>query len=545
MASYKSLDGSASSPNTRARLANLYAVVKSRCLRVPRLASQLLIATALLLTLVGLVPSQTKQSFLGADFSNYWKWPYSSTAPSSPIYNVSSGGPVRMVVFGTPDVASPSKSKGKSGPSWTEALCAELRCSSHESFVPSLDLPTQALTSNSLYKPTLQKLLVPAADQADLGVDYRHVEKQYPLASTADIAHQVSEFLKGPKQTNPPKETIWVFSFGTWDIWTLAALPREVSQGLVQNMVEHLFSQIELLYKASLSVDSPAYSDFWAYTNASLLESLNSNPTADTIESFRIVIPELFDLSLTPGWHTQRPTPPVPHSKAEHMVNAAFLVEHWNSEVSGRMDAWTRLADPEPVHDDTAAPKRPTDAEGKPYFGFWSPTGKTPGKGGASDDTLLVPYPRRAGLLTNTTSFVKEVIIESQLRASGLGDGLGRGKREHEALLRFDETWTPCIWNGAASKPCKHPGKHLFYSPFTLGERAIREAARQTAEAVAMLLFAKDGEYGTAASGWRIEGAAKMKRASEKSFRVKVRSARYYKFRLMGHESCYTIMPSC
>ncbi|KAM0593493.1 hypothetical protein ACHAPN_006334 [Verticillium nonalfalfae] len=349
MASHKSLDGSASSPDTRARLANLYAVVKSRCLRVPRLASQLLIATALLLTLVCLVPSQTKQSFLGADFSNHWKWPYSSTAPGSPIYNVSSGGPVRMVVFGTPDVASPSKSKGKSGPSWTEALCAE-------------------------------KLLVPVADQANLGVDYRHVEKQYPLASTADIAHQVSQFLKGPKQTNPPKETIWVFSFGTWDIWTLAALPREVSQGLVQNMVEHLFSQIELLYKASLLVDSPAYSDFWAYTNASLLESLNGNPSADTVESFRIVIPELFDLSLTPGWHTQRPTPPVPHSKAEHMVNAAFLVDHWNSEVSGRMDAWTRLADPEPAHDDTDAPKRPTDAEGKPYFGLWSPTGKSSGK---------------------------------------------------------------------------------------------------------------------------------------------------------------------
>ncbi|EGY22405.1 uncharacterized protein VDAG_03843 [Verticillium dahliae VdLs.17] len=476
MASYKSLDGSASSPDTRARLANLYAVVKSRCLRVPRLASQLLIAAALLLTLVCLVPSQTKQSFLGADFSNYWKWPYSSTAPSSPIYNISSGGPVRMVVFGTPDVASPSKSKGKSGPSWTEALCAELRCSSHESFVPALDLPTQVLTSNSLYKPTLQKLLVPVADQTNLGVDYRHVGKQYPLASTADIAHQVSQFLKGPKQTDPPKETIWVFSFGTWDIWTLAALPREVSQGLVRNMVEHLFSQIELLYKASLSVDSPAYSDFWAYTNASLLESLNSNPSADTIESFRIVIPELFDLSLTPGWHTQRPTPPVPHSKAEHM--------------------------------------RPTDAQGKPYFGFWSPTGKAPGKGGASDNTLLVPYPRRAGLLTNTTSFVKEVIIESQLRASRLGDGLGRGKREDKALIRFDEVWTPCIWDGAASNPCKHSDKHLFYSPFTLGERAIREAARQTAEAVAMRLFAKEGEYDTAASGWRVEGTAKMRRAA-------------------------------
>ncbi|CRK24363.1 hypothetical protein BN1723_013278 [Verticillium longisporum] len=213
-------------------------------------------------------------------------------------------------------------------------------------------------------------------------------------------------------------------------------------------------------------------------------------------------------------------------NKAEHMVNAAFLVEHWNSEVSGRMDAWTRLADPEPAHDDTAAPKRPTDAQGKPYFGFWNPTGKAPGKGGASDNTLLVPYPRRAGLLTNTTSFVKEVIIESQLRASRLGDGLGRGKREDKALLRFDEVWTPCIWDGAASNPCKHSDKHLFYSPFTLGERAIREAARQTAEAVAMRLFAKEGEYDTAASGWRVEGAAKMRRAGEKSFRVKARSAR-------------------
>ncbi|KAM0275833.1 hypothetical protein ACHAQH_007378 [Verticillium albo-atrum] len=525
MAAYTSLDVSGTPRKSHAGIANIFSFVRSRFLRVPRLASQLLIAVVLILVLVSLVPSHTKQSFLGADFSNYWKWPYSSSAPVSPAFNVSSDGPVRMVVFGTPDIGSPSKAKGETGPGWTEALCAELRCSSHESLVPSVDLPSQALTSNGLYKPALQKLLDPGEDKVNSGVDYRYLNKQYPLSSTADLAHQVGKFLKRPKNANPPKETIWVFSFGTWDIWTLAALPREVAQGLIDSMVEQLFTQIELLYKASLSVDSPAYSDFWAYTNTTLLGGLNENPAAEAIESFRVVIPELFDISLTPGWHAQRPSPPAPHNKAEHMVNAAFLVDHWNSEVSGRMDEWTRLPDPQPADTD-AVPKQPADAEGKPYFGFWNPSEKAPSEGGASDDTLLVPYPRRAGLLANATSFVKEVIIESQLRASGVGDGLGRGKREDEDVPRFDEVWVPCIWDGTASKPCEHPEKHLFYSPFTLGEKAIREAARQMAEAVATLLFARDSHDVAVGSGWRVSGAAKEKRGSESSFRVEVRPTR-------------------
>ncbi|KAM0335084.1 hypothetical protein ACHAQA_000118 [Verticillium albo-atrum] len=415
MAALVSLDGASFSRKSHAGIVNLVAFVKSRFLRVPRLASQIFIAIVLLLALVNLVPSHTKQSFLGADFSSYWKWPYSSAAPDSDAYDVGSDGPVRMVVFGTPDVGSPSSAKGSTGPGWTEALCAELRCTSHESLVPNLNLPSQALTSNSLYKPALQKLLDPGDDKVNSGLDYRYVDQQYPLSSTADLAEQVSEFLKRPKSNNPPKETIWVFSFGTWDIWTLAALPRDVAQTLIDSMVDQLFVQIELIYKASLSSDSPAYSDFWAYTNTSVLNDLSENPSADAVESFRIVIPEVFDPSLTPGWHAQRPSPPTPHNKAEHMVNAAFLTDHWNSEVSGRMDAWIRLPDPEP-EDDDVVPKQPKDAQGKPYFGFWNPSEKAPSASGASTDTLLVPYPRRAGLLANTTSFLNEVIVESQLR---------------------------------------------------------------------------------------------------------------------------------
>ena len=46
----------------------------------------------------------------------------------------------------------------------------------------------------------------------------------------------------------------------------------------------------------------------------------------DVTKHFRILVPTLFDPSLTPGWHSGRPDIPAIHSKAEQMRNAATLM---------------------------------------------------------------------------------------------------------------------------------------------------------------------------------------------------------------------------
>lgn len=257
------------------------------------------------------------------------------------------------------------------------------------------------------------------------------------------------------------------------------------------------------MYQASLDTNSVAFSDFWAYQDAELIEKLNEmdweggEVDEREVENFRVVIPELFDISLTPGWHAQRRSPPAPHTKAEQLTNAANLTYRWNSEIRGRMDEWERTADPEPK-----------EGEERGRFGFIpaskraSPKlrraarGPEPAKEG---DALRVPFPRRVAAQVNTAEFVREAIIERQMRQHGLTDSVGRGNRtEPERGVYFAETWTPCIWARTGETPeaagaypaCDTPGDYLFHSPFTLGDRAIeftaKVAAAETREKLAL-----------------------------------------------------------
>ncbi|GKT94409.1 hypothetical protein Ct61P_12259 [Colletotrichum tofieldiae] len=403
-------------------LKTLLGFISTRVLRGgPRLIIQLSLAAFALLLLGKFFTSPTSTDTL---FNSGSRWSWSPFGKSEEQQSVGTGGPggVRVVSFGSPDIATPSTGKGAKGKGWTEMLCEE-------------------------------------------------------VPSTQDL----------------PRETVWVFTFGTWDVWTLASLPRELGQGIVDAAVAALFAQVERVYQASLDAESVAFSDFWAYQDASIIEKLNNVDKGEggvdprEIENFRIVVPELFDISLTPGWHAQRPGPPSPHTKAEQMTNAAHLTTRWNSEVKGRMDEWMRTADPQPEDDEergkfgyvpssqgTAARLRRARAEslGAP----------------AEGEALRVPFPRRVGAQIDVVSFVREAIVENQMRAHGLTDMTGRGNRTdgEQGNVFFAETWVPCIWAKTSETPeaaggyaaCDAPGDYLFHSPFTLSERAIRETAR-------------------------------------------------------------------
>ncbi|GKT44337.1 uncharacterized protein ColSpa_04518 [Colletotrichum spaethianum] len=468
-------------------LKTLLGFISIRVLRGgPRLIIQLILAAFALLLLGKFFTSPASTDAL---FNTGSKWSWSPFGKGEEQQGVGTGGPggLRVVAFGSPDIATPSTGKGAKGKGkgWTEMLCEELRCSAHQSFIPSTSLPTQAMTSNKEYRDTIETLASGLKQSKAPGFNYDFLLEQFPLSEAiADLKSQIDVFLAQPQPEDLPRETVWVFTFGTWDVWTLASLPRDVGQGMIDAAVAALFEQVERVYQASLDTKSVAYSEFWAYQDPSLIEKLNAMDKGEgeidprEVENFRVIVPELFDVSLTPGWHAQRPTPPSPHTKAEQMTNAAYLTSRWNSEVKGRMDEWMRTADPQPK-----------DSEDKGKFGY------VPQSQGAEDpnttaegEDLRVPFPRRAAAQVDTASFVREAIIEKQMRDYELTDMMGRGNRTdgEQGNVFFAETWIPCIWAKTSETPeaaggyavCDAPGDYLFHSPFTLSERAVRETAR-------------------------------------------------------------------
>ncbi|TDZ39484.1 hypothetical protein C8035_v003276 [Colletotrichum spinosum] len=483
----------------------------------PRLVIQVVLALFGLVLLGKFLTSPTRDL---ADAGSRWTWsPFASTPQEEFLGNGKPGG-VRIVAFGSPDIATPSNGKGKG---WTEMLCEELSCSTFHSLIPSPNLPNQALTSHEHYNATLDKVTRELAQQKAPGYDYDFLLSQFPLAADiADVTAQVDAFLASPLPRPLPKETVWVFSFGTWDVWTLAALPRDLGQGIVDLAVRRLFAQVERVYQASLATESAAFSDFWAYQSAAataaLLAKLNAPGTpssssspppsvdARELENFRLVVPKLLDVSLTPGWHARRPAPPAPHTKAEQMTNAAHLTARWNSEVDARLQEWMRTPDPQQSEGSD-------DDEGKDDGKFGAVASRraspvlrrgvaasaTAAPRGGDVDTLRVPFPRRVGAQVDTEEFVRRAIIERQMRRHGLSDVLGYGNgTEADGVLAFEEVWTPCIWAKTGETPevaggypaCDVPDGYLFHSPFTLGERAIRETARiAAAEARSKLAF--------------------------------------------------------
>ncbi|KAK1457852.1 hypothetical protein CMEL01_15835, partial [Colletotrichum melonis] len=524
-AAYSSSSSSSASGNPFEQcdmsLKMLLAFISTRVLRGgPRLIVQLVLAFCGLLLLGKFFTSPTSTDTI-FDSSSRWSWsPFGKSAEDAGF----GPGGVRVVAFGSPDIATPSSGKGAKSKGWTEALCEELRCSSHQSFTPLISLPAQALTSNQHYRDTIEKVQREIEEYKAPGFNYDFLLDQFPIADTvADLAAQIDTFLAQPQtRENIPKETIWVFSFGTWDVWTLASLPRELGQGIVDLAARALFAQVERVYQAALDNDSVAFSDFWAYQNASLIDKLNNMDREGgdiderEVENFRVVIPELFDVSLTPGWHAQRPAPPSPHTKAEQMTNAAHLTARWNSEIKGRMDEWMRTADPQP--------ENPEEERGK--FGYVPASKRATAhyrrsraeqglKAAPKGEALRVPFPRRVAAQIDTASFVREAIIEKQMREYDLTDSTGRGNRTEDGdNLFFAEAWTPCIWAKTSETAeaasggyaaCDKPEEYLFHSPFTLSERAIAHTAKIVAgEARSRLAFvdaveeAKEGETATA-----------------------------------------------
>lgn len=391
-------------------------------------------------------------------------------------------------MFGGGDVATPNKEPQESGfadKSWTEVLCQQLDdCNAHLSYMPRTEIQGGSIISNALYRDHLDAITSwPNATQG-AGYDYSWMLEQHPVPTQLpDLEEQVTAFLTTPAPRHPPRETLWVFNYGYWDVWKLAAMPRDTAKEALEIQAEHLFSQIELLYEKARHDDSIAYSDFYTVLENTTAPSSETD-TAVVLdvpaESFRIFIPSLFDISLTPGFETSRPQPPAPHSRAREMVNAVYLTDQWEQLMTEWIDAWIAIPDPiaNGTTNETALVEK-RDASGRKVF---------------------VPNARREAITYDVPKYLKELIVDRQLRDSEVADHNGLGNKPLEE--GFLEVSQPCMSLNAGGNSttitlskhkkalpssqapismCSTPDEHLFWTEFTIGQRAINEIGKAAA----------------------------------------------------------------
>ncbi|KAI0097848.1 hypothetical protein GGR51DRAFT_458015 [Nemania sp. FL0031] len=403
------------------------------------------------------------------------------------IYNVSDNKAydnasmgLRVVVFGGGDVATPSLSVSEwngQGQAWTEVLCKKLGCDTYLSFVPEADIMGGAVISNSLLDAAYERLSAYDVglnnDEKATQIDYSWILEQYPKPCQYDLAAQVDLFLSNPRRRRASTESLWVFNVGYWDVWYLAALPRKLATEVLDSSVRDLFFQIERLYQAAQDPESAAF-------------SRPHDKIART--PFRIFLTRLFDISLTPGFASERPKPPKPHLGSSQLRNAAFLTKYWDALLEMVVDDW--LATPDPGDWSTAdtVDIRVLEAlVGKRPLGEPDPEQekeKEKNHGGWSGEISL---PRRRVSSYGISHYLRELMIDRQLRNADLLDHNGLGARPSED--GFLDISMPCALEiadntavedeGPRTKTktvvCQEPDNYLFYTGFTVGPRAIRE----------------------------------------------------------------------
>jgi hypothetical protein len=353
---------------------------------------------------------------------------------------------------------------------------AQLDCVSHISYMPAPASRGGSLVSNSIYAAALEN---GALKEGEL--DYSWIASQYPVPSLPDLQQQVDDFLVSAPATPTPRETLWVFNVGYYDIWQLAALPLDMSKDLIEAQVFCLFSYIDLLYNASRTQSSAAFSHFYPFlTRNTATMWVDNETTISTLapEPFRILIPRLFDISLAPGFET-RFTPPAPHSKAEEMRHAAYLTVKWDQLVDEAIATWLKAVGEQP----------PEGGNEKQVIEKYD----------AGGHLFLVPPARREAINFDVPAYLYDAMVDRQLRNAKKPDSKAVDLRPvSESYL---EVGQPCVQLGLGpnqthtSRPptsvpssdalgfvCNNPDDFLFWNDFTVTQRAVNEIGRLAAE---------------------------------------------------------------
>lgn len=398
-----------------------------------------------------------------------------------------------------------------------------MNCTSYLSFIPE-NQRKRGLISNDLYDTEIEAL-VNITDQTNVterpALDFDYITQQYPTPSEVpDLPSQVKSFLAMPPPEKPPRETLWIFSFGTWEIWNMAAMPRTDSEDTITSMVRLILDQAEVLYERSLDPSSIAYSDFWTNATESQIRELTAPGALDKIdkrklESFRILVPMLFDISLTPGWQG-RTKPPAPNSVVEQTRNAAELTKYWNQEIDFAIAEWkerTTTKPKMPVSDKTEASDKSKRTETDEPIEHGEDTKESPAEAAADEVERVIqaPYPMRNGLGIDIGKVVLDAMTEGAMQDAAVVDLRGRGTLDRNNSMRFVDVWTPCVKGETAdlavneddiTSECEVEDDHLFYDSFTVSERAMKGVVKEILKEIKEELFSPKERRGWLYSGW-------------------------------------------
>ncbi|KAK0104014.1 hypothetical protein ONS96_005119 [Cadophora gregata f. sp. sojae] len=474
-----------------------------------RLAGAVLLTVLSILSICLLLPksrvgTRLQNVTLGTAIENYsslWRWHEDSSSGEEDI-----GGGIRLVVFGDSWVDDTPENQGNKGKSWPEVMCEEINCTSRLTFAatqPASDWPalppTGVKISNKIHAWAVENT--------------RYLPREDTNYTLPDLSAQVQAYLSLPAPKEAPKETIFVLSFGFWDIYDFARLDYAMAMNVTDRSIDEIFTQLDILYN---HFDTTLYP---AEINAI------SRP------KFRIIIPRLFDPTLTPGWTSHRPAPLSPSSVAEQQKNAVYLTERWNQMVENNMGSWMNsLSDfefqAESTEDEVPIPLEPSEPFQPPNVPSQSeeqsrtdirqartlykpgpnpnpnPNSKTESfasRQKAAPLAISIPttttlLPQKDIFYYDAPKFLLDIIVEHALEDAGLVDASGLGEGESS----FISVSLPCVrevqdgensdgmvdMNGMLV--CKEQDLYLWWDAFTLGGVANEEIGREIAERVRM-----------------------------------------------------------
>lgn len=302
-------------------------------------------------------------------------------------------------------------------------------------------------------------------------------------------------------------------------------MPTKSGEAVIDASIKHIFEQIEVLYGAALEPTSIAFSDFWSNVTEAQVDVLTAADAQEKIdprklESFRVLIPQLFDISLTPGWQS-RSLPTFPNTMAEQTRKAADLTTYWNSEVQSQIDGWKKKGSTKPEEMKDQPDHLVEVSESNTFLKYISSKllpAIHPEETSDAEPIIYAPYPMRNAWRSNPANRILDAMTEEEMQRGGVWDSKGRGKLSINDSMRFLDVWTPCYAipkgkGGEEKKECETPDNHLFLDPFTVGQRAIAGLVNSTVNEVMDHLFMASQE----------NPGSFYKRGSEKSFIRKVR----------------------
>ncbi|KAF4455832.1 hypothetical protein F53441_1913 [Fusarium austroafricanum] len=490
---------------------NLFVFCSTRVWRgAPKLILQIAAIFFTSFLLFGVLPDRLSGGQLGNGYSGIFPWGSHEPEPDRDL---------RIVVFGSPDVVGNVQDLKRK--TWTQELCDELQCTSYLSFVPDVH-PNRGLISNDLYDQGVKHLLN-ITKHTDVkerpALDYKYLAKQYPTPSKVpDLASQVKSFLSMSPPDHPPRETLWIFSFGTWEIWNMAAMPRTKSEDIISDMARLILDQAEVLYERSLDPTSIAYSDFWTNATESQIRELTAPGALDKVdkrkfESFRILAPMIFDISMTPAWQGRK-APPTPNSVAEQTRNAAELTKFWNQEVDFAVAEWNERTTKKPQAPGSKEDKssgKTKRAESVEPVEHSEDTKETAREAYEEERAIQAPYPMRNGLVVDIGKAVLDVMTEGEMQHAAVVDLRGRGTVARNDTMRFADVWTPCFEVDMSdltidvvklTSGCDVENDHLFYDSLIINERATKGVVKAIVQEVKDELFNPKKKQGWLYGGW-------------------------------------------